>query len=238
MAETALSTISRRAGEFIEKARAVVKIRTQEERALVATLLTTNKELQKQIHDDLDPQIENAHKTHADLCALRAKHLDPLLREEVRYKAMQNADNMEQERLRKEKQAKLDAAAKEKAEAERKREVQALKKAGDKEGAEALLQAPVTYTAPQAVNKAAAVAAASGQTFKTTVHFEVTDLSKVDRKYLVLAEQVVMAAARALWKEAEARNGDPVTWSTDAIEGIRVWTTKDSAMAGGRRGPV
>lgn len=229
----ALKVLSQRIGDFAERAKAIVKIRTQSERELVAALLVTNKDLQRLVHDDLDPQIANAYKTHQDLCALRHKHLKPLLDEEVRIKRMQNDDVAEQERVRREAQKKLDDAATKKAEAARKRELEALKK-DDPEAARELAAAPLVVTAPQAVNAATATASAVGTQYRTVLHFEVEDVSKVDRKHLCVNEPVVLAAARALWKAAEAAGADPWTWESKELSGIRVYTKKESAAGGGR----
>jgi len=239
-----LEEIKRKAAGFLEDAKAVVKIKTDAERRLVAALLVTNKDLQKQIHDELDPIVEQAHKTWQMNLALRKRHLDPLVEEEGRCKTMQRTDFQEQQAAAEEKRRKLQAEADAKAEAERKKEVAALKKSGQKEEAKALAAAPVAAAPVVVENKAQAAAEAAGLTYRFQKHMEVRDELIIDRQYLQPNLSAIQAAGAAYWetiKPSDPKDTAQVSAAMAKFEawagvaGVHFWVTKEASDTGRRR---
>ena len=243
-ASKALVPIREREMAFFEQAKPVAKIRTQADRVLVATLQATNKDLQKLIHEELDPLCASAHETWQLNLKLRKKHLDPLEAEAARCQRMLTEDNAEQERVAEEKRKKLQAEADAKAEKERKEQVKSLKTGGQPEAAAALAAAPVQAAPVQVENRAAAASAAAGLTFKIQKHMEVVDESLLERKYLEPNMSAIQAAGVAYWEQIKPKDPkDALEYGQAAakfaawagVKGVRFWVTKESADTG-RRG--
>lgn len=239
----ALVPIRQRALDFLEKAKAITKIRTQPERQAVALLLVTNKDLQAEIRRVFKPMKEATHAAHQQVCDQETEQLADLMAEERKIKTMQNEDFREQERVAEEKRRKLQAEADAKAEAERKKEVAALKKSGQKEEAAALAEAPVQAAPVQVENKAQATAAASGLTFRIQKHMEIVDESLLERKYLQVNTAAIQAAGAAYWETIKPKDPKDVQQYAVAVAkfsqfhevaGVRFWVTKESADTGRR----
>jgi hypothetical protein len=234
---TALELLTTKADGFLEKARAVLRIRTEADRALVAALRVTNRDLQKEIHADLDPQVENAHKTHADLCALRRKHLEPLEREEARCKRLQDEDHAEQERAAELRRQKLQEKADAKAQQQRDAQVEDLRDRGQAALAAELALAPVAAPAVVVENKAELAAKAAGLGYYWVLGFDVEDLAKVPREFLQLNEAAVRARGQAIWAELKAADEKvaPTLFAgSNAVPGIRFRAKKESRDTGRR----
>ena len=76
-----------------------------------ATFLKAIKGLQHKIKECFDPIVESALKTHREAIAKRKEHLDPVLKAEAIIKEKLIDYDTEQERIRREQQAKLDRQA-------------------------------------------------------------------------------------------------------------------------------
>ena len=118
----------------------------------------------KEVKDTFDPICDKLHIAHREATAKRAKFLDPLTAAQKSVKGLMSAYDAEQERLRREEQARLEAIARaeeearrkaeaERIEAERKAEeerlmaaAQAAEAAGDKQTADALAEAAIEVT--------------------------------------------------------------------------------------------
>lgn len=120
----------------------------------------------------------------------------------------------EQERLRREAQAKLDEAARKEQEKLNARATRAEEK-GQTEKAEQLQQRAATVVAPVVER---AVPKVAGVSSREVWNFEVTDPAQVPREYLMVDESKIRKVVQAL-------KGDTV------IAGVRVWSSKTLAAS-------
>ena len=123
----ALVPIQQQAVTIIEKAAAITKIRTDEDRKLVAFSLTSNKDLQKIIKAFFKPMKEATDAAHTAVCDQEHEVLDPLVADEDRCKKLNNEDRLKQEHIAEEKRRKLQAEADRKAKEQREKEVRAIR---------------------------------------------------------------------------------------------------------------
>ncbi len=142
---------------------------------------------------------------------------DPLIRagEEFLVPAMLRFTK-EQERLRREAEAKIQAELKKQQEEANLKQAAALEKEGKKEEAEQALNAPV-YDAPVVLQKTEKVKGiGSSKNWK----FQVYDADKVPRQFLMVDEKAIGQIVRALKEKAN-------------IPGVKIWS-EDGIRVGGR----
>lgn len=241
-AEQAIAAMAAKTAPFLEKAKAVTKIRTEEDRKLVAALLITNKDLQAEIRRVFKPMKDKAHAAHQEVCDQEHDQLDPLLKEEAACKRMQNVDWQEQEDARLAKQRELQAKADKEAKQDRKEEVKALRDSGQKEAAAALAAAPMVAEQVTVENRAEAALKAAGGTFRFVLHYQVDNPELLDRRFLVPSDEAIKAAGAAAWaqfKAADPDDGKAVAMAKLAalteVGGVHFWAVKEAADTGRRK---
>jgi len=170
MGEAALSLVEQelpvdqKALTYSEVIKALPPIRTADEYVHVGDLWKEGRALLKEIDEGYDDLIKAAHKLHKDAVAKKARYYSPVDTAVRTAKGLMSAWDLEQERLRREEQARLEAIARaeeearrkaeaERIEAERKAEeerlmaaAQAAEAAGDKQTADALAEAAIEVT--------------------------------------------------------------------------------------------
>lgn len=161
MVET--TPVEEKALSIVDQAKAV-KVTDPETYTAAGSLWKSIGDMIKEVKDTFDPICDAAHKAHKQAVEKRAKYLDPLTAAQKSVKGLMSAYDAEQERLRREEQARLEAIARaeeearrkaeaERIEAERKAEeerlmaaAQAAEAAGDKQTADALAEAAIEVT--------------------------------------------------------------------------------------------
>lgn len=180
-------------------------------------ILVAIKGLRAEIDAAFDPIIQKAHAAHKEALSQKKKADDPLVEAEGIIKPRIAAYQAEQERIRREDEARLRAEA-ERAEEERRiAEAIALEESGDAVEAEAVISAPVVVPRPVIPPAPKLAGISTAQVWK----YEITDMNKVPREYLKIDEVKVGGVVRAL---KDAAN----------IPGIRIYT-EASVRASGRR---
>jgi len=155
--------VEEKALSIVDQAKAV-KVTDPETYTAAGSLWKAIGDMIKEVKDTFDPICDAAHKAHKQAVEKRAKYLDPLTAAQKSVKGLMSAYDAEQERLRREEQARLEAIARaeeearrkaeaERIEAERKAEeerlmaaAQAAEAAGDKQTADALAEAAIEVT--------------------------------------------------------------------------------------------
>ena len=167
-----------------EKARAI-KVIDNETYALACDALLEIKGLRKQIDASFDPIIELQNKAHKEAIAQKKKVALPLTTSEGILKPEISAWDTEQERLRREKERKLNDIKRKKEEDARLEQAAALEKAGDTATANEVLDAPVTI---MPVEVAKTVPKVEGVSFSVRWRYRVNFPYQVPREFLKLDE--------------------------------------------------
>lgn len=215
---TAIQVIKQKSEDFLARAKGIRKIRTQADRELVAVLLVTNGELQKEIERVFRPMKQKARAAWQEVVDQEKEQMEPLKREEETCRFMQRTDYAEQEYIRVEREMKAREEVQRKALEERERAVAALKEAGDKQEAKALAAAPLAVAPVEIANKATNI---EGVTFREEVRFQIEDPMLVPREYLIVDETAIRRVANALKAKT-------------SIPGVRVWLEKVPVRIGAR----
>lgn len=153
----------------------------------------------KEVKDTFDPICDAANKAHKEATSKRAKYLDPLQAAYKKVKSLMSDYDAEQERIRRIEEDRLrkiaEEAERKRLEAERKAEEERIlqaaidaEAAGDKNVAEAILEAPVYQPEPEFIPAPVvprSVPKISGVSYRTIWSAEVVDVALIPRKYLV-----------------------------------------------------
>jgi hypothetical protein len=158
------------------------------------------KALLNQIDLTFDPVIKAAHLAHKEAVAAKKKHQEPLEQADRIIGQKRMAYDAEQERIRRQKEAELQALAQKQAEDAALAEAAMAEAAGDTETAEQIIQEPVV-AAPVFVPSAVPVV--SGQVVRENWKARVVNAQLVPREYLVVDEKALNALARALKDRAK-----------------------------------
>ena len=163
-------------------------------------LLVMHKGLKKRIEDYFKPLKESAHKAWKTICNRENEEIAKLEPAISHLNKQMTTWNIEQERIRKEKEEQLRREA-EKAEEER-RLADALQaeKEGKKEEAEAILSEPA-YVPPPIVEKT--IPKVAGQTMTTNWKWRLKDINLVPKQYLQINEVAVNGIVRSLKDKTE-----------------------------------
>lgn len=137
----------------------------------------------KEVKATFDPICEAANKAHKAATAKRASFLDPLESVYRSVKRLMSDYDAEQERIRREAEEKLREQARKEEEERRLQEAIALEQSGQKEVAEAVMEAPV-YVAPVVIPKVVPKMT-GGPVFQKRWDFEITDINQIPRQYMV-----------------------------------------------------
>lgn len=131
-------------------------------------------EMEKEVHRELDPVVDAAHKAHKEAVALRTRILSPITEAKTYTKGQMEAYDAEQERIRLAEERRLAAEAKRAEEEARLSEAVELEQAGQKEEAEAVLAEPIV--APVVIVEKAVPKVAGGPSYRTIWDAQVVDL--------------------------------------------------------------
>lgn len=182
-----------------------------------AAFLLDIKALQKEINATFDPITKKAHEAWKESLNQKKKVEEPLNQAEAIIKPQIAAYIDEQERKRREEEARLQAEANRRDEEARIAEATALEKAGNDEAAAAVLSAPSftpPVTAPKLVPKIQGISA------KQIWKWRITNASAIPREYLCVDEVKIGKIVMALKGAAN-------------IPGIQVYA--ETNIAGGKR---
>ncbi len=173
------------------------EITTAERYEAAGTFLFDVRDLRKQVEDTFEPICKKTYDAHKEAVAQKKKHLDPLAAVEKLIKSKLSTYDREQEAKRQAEQDRLNREAEEKAEKERAREAKKLKGAAKKE----LLAKPIEY---DEVEVESTTPKLTGVTYKDKWGWEITDLSKVPRKFLKIDTVKLNRFATTFKDEAKA----------------------------------
>jgi seryl-tRNA synthetase len=217
--------VAERALTIPEQARSI-EITSNEDYTRAGELLLIIKDLRKQIDSTFDPIIKKQHEAHKEAVAQKKKVDAPLVEAEGIIKPRIASWNAEQERIRREEEARLREIARKEEEERRLAEALAAEEEAKRNGAsreeaaaevETILNEPV-YVAPVIVPKS--TPRVQGISTVTRWKFRVVNPTVVPREYLVVDEQKIGGVVRAM---KDATN----------IPGIEVYS-EDSISAGRR----
>ncbi|MFH1511128.1 MAG: hypothetical protein ABIF10_05535 [Candidatus Woesearchaeota archaeon] len=181
-----------------------LSVKDNDGNTLATKLLQGNKELQAKVHETFDPICDKAHKTWKEAVAQRDKFLKPLQDAERTVKSKISAFIMDQQRIAREAQDKLDAARRKEEEKQRAAlEAKAVKaeEKGNIEKAEELREKKEGVFIPGAVVEST-VEKVEGQTSRTTYDFEIIDETLIPRKYLIVDDKKIRQMVKTFGKEA------------------------------------
>jgi hypothetical protein len=201
ISEAKIMVLSNDADGLLRAAKEQKAIATQEQFVAVNAEVVRIKSVRKQVEELFADSKEQAHKAHKAICAAEKKLLDPLALAEAQYNPMIINYTREQERKRKEEEARIQKEAEEAAKTERQRliaEAQAAMDNGadDNQGEELIAQAETVVPVP-IYRPAAPIPKPIGLTIADNWTYEVVDINLVPRAYLMVDETKLSKQAKA-----------------------------------------
>ena len=178
----------------IVKQSTALTITTQSDCELATGVLKEIKGLRAQIAETFSPIVQAAHATWKKAIEQRDGHDKPLALAEATIKNKMGAYLAEQERQRREAEAKAQAEAQRAAEEQAAAEAMALEEMGETEAAQAVVAAPVVAPVVTIKPTPKPTGIATALIWK----FRITDASKIPLQYMVPNEQAIGAVVRAL----------------------------------------
>ncbi|MFA5158726.1 MAG: hypothetical protein WC451_06110 [Patescibacteria group bacterium] len=200
-----------------EQAKQIVKIINNDDYTRAGQILLTIKEIRKKIENTFKPikqKMDAAKKEVLDQEKLADK---PLAEAESYIKPLIAQYNAEQERIRQEEENRLREIARKQEEERRLQEAVAAEQSGNKEEAEAIIEAPV-QAPPVVVQKT--VPKVQGVSFTKLWKFRITNAALIPREYMIPHEQAIGSVVRN-------------TKGAIQIPGIEIYS-EDSVSAGRR----
>jgi len=174
------------------------------------------KTLIQKVKDTFDPICEQANKLHKTATATRKKHLDPLERAKELVAGKMNNWYNERKRKREEAERKERERLEKIEEDKRLKEAEKLEEQGFTEAAEEILEEPI-ITAPPSESfrvKRYEVDKPKGLSHASVWTFDMIDVSKLKREYMIPDEVKILKLVKAVRKDAEKIVGEGA---------IRVW---------------
>lgn len=187
--------VTEKAVVVVEAAK-LVKITSKETYVEAAGLWKELQAMGKEIKEAFNSIIQKAHQAHAEAIAQRDRYLDPVEKASRSVKSLMSAYDAEQERLRREAQARLEAEARRREEEARLAEAIAMEQAGQVAEAEAILAEPIQT--PTIIVQKETPKVEGGPVFRTIWKFRITDALAIPREYLVPDEVKIGQVVRAL----------------------------------------
>jgi uncharacterized protein YhaN len=181
-AQTALKEVGveEKALSIVDQAKAV-KVTDAESYTAAGELFKSIVEMMKEVDRTFDPIIEAAHKSHKAALEQKKKYYDPLDKAKRSVKGLLSDYDREQERKKREEEARLREIARKEEEERKLAEALAAEAAGEKEEAEAIMEEPV-YIPPVVVKKE--VPRVQGLSFRTVWKFHIKDVTAIPRQYM------------------------------------------------------
>lgn len=176
-----------------------------------AEYLKACKARKKKIGEAFDDIVKKAHEAHKAATSERKKHLDPVEKAEKIIKGKVGAYQLEQEKIQRQREAEAREKARQAEEEKQLAEAQALQAEGMTEEAEAVLE----EERPIEVAKVETQKMPEGVSTRDNWKFEVVDVSKLPREYIMPDTKAIGSVVKALKQNA-----------SKSIPGIRVWNEK------------
>ena len=184
----------------IEDQAKALKVIDAESYVAAGELWKSIKALRKKVADTFDDLIQAAHLAHKKAVEKKKMHDNPLdAAERIVKTAMSNYD-LEQERIRKAEEDRLREIERKAEEERRLQEAILLEADGQKEVAEAVMEAPV-YVAPVVIPKATPKLQ-GGPVFQTRWDFEIIDVNQIPRQYMIPDQVKIRQIVTALKSQA------------------------------------
>jgi hypothetical protein len=168
------------------------------------------KALIQAVEDTFDPICEDANKVHKTATAARKKHLDPLEIAKSLVARKMTTWNTEQERKREEAERKERERLEKIEEDRRLKEAAKLEEQGLNEAAEEMLEEPIIIAPPSesARVKRYEVEKPKGVSHAQNWTFDIIDVSKLSREYMIPDEVKIRKLVKAVHKDAEKLVGE------------------------------
>lgn len=185
--------VEQKALSIVDKAK-LVKVVDQGSYISAGNMWKSLDEIIKEVKETFDPICEAANKAHKAATAKRASFLDPLEGAKKSVKSLMSAYDLEQEKIRKAEERKLEEEARKRDEEARLAEAIELEKEGRKDEAEQVLSESsvipvfVAKTTPKI----------EGVVYRTIWKYRITDASKLPREFLVPDEVKIGGVVRSL----------------------------------------
>jgi hypothetical protein len=195
--------VEEKALSIVDQAKAV-KVTDAQTYTAAGSLWKQIGDMIKEVKDTFDPICDAAHKAHKAAVEKRAKYLDPLTAVQKSVKGLMSAYDAEQERIRREEQARLAEIARKAAEEQALLDAIAAEEEAKRNGAtkeeaaqeaEAVMAEPV-YVPPVVLPKATPKLQ-GGPVYKTAWKFRIVDANKIPRQYMVPDEKAIGAIVRS-----------------------------------------
>lgn len=208
--------------EIVEQSRSAVGqanaivIRDHASLEVADGLLRAVKTIRARIRDTFAEPIRAAHAAHKAMIAARDKHDKPLAQAEATIKLKRGEYVAEQERKRREEEARLREIARREEEERRLAEAQQLEAEGRNDEAEAVLDEPIE-TPPVVVS--AAVPKSDGISTRKTWTYRIVDEAKIPRQYLIPDTRALGSLARSLREKASVPGVEFYAETSTAVRG-------------------
>lgn len=195
--------VEEKALSIVDQAKAV-KVTDPETYTAAGSLWKAIGDMIKEVKDTFDPICDAAHKAHKQAVEKRAKYLDPLTAAQKSVKGLMSAYDQEQDRLRREEQARLEAIARKQEEERRLQEAIAAEEELRAQGATkeeaaheaaAIINEPVSV-APVVLPKATPKLA-GGPVYRTIWKFRIINVNLIPRQYMVPDEKAIGGVIRS-----------------------------------------
>lgn len=223
MSEAALKLVQPEIQELERKSTSIVdqakdlQVTNKIEYEAAGGILLSIKDTRKEIAATFGPIKSKQYDAWKETVAQEKRHDEPLIQAEAIIKNKIAEYAIEQERIRREEEARLMAELKKKEEEERLAQAIIAEQSGEKEQAEQILNEPA-YVAPVVVPTA--IPKMSGISTRQVWHFQIIDPKKVPDQYKVIDERKIAGVVRSLGANAN-------------IPGVKVF--QKSVVAAGRR---
>lgn len=200
---------------LLEKAKGL-QVKDLESFSIAKSMVDTFRDRKKAFLEFIEPHIDRANKAHKALTRDRARVVngyDSVINEASK-KAIAWQD--EQERIRKEAEAKLQAELRKKEEEERLARAVELEKSGDTKKAEEVISEPIET---KKVNLPSSMPSGMGLGTRKNWKWKLVNQKEVKPQYLIPDEVKIGQMVRALGKEAEATIGGIEVWQEKGLSG-------------------
>lgn len=167
--------------------------------ARAGQIVVALKDLKKHIQDYFKPMKDKAYKAWKEICDTEKAELSKIEPLEKKLSGQMVAWQMEQERKRREEQARIEEEMRKREEELRLKAAEELEKQGKTEEAESLLEAPISI--PQ-VKVEAEIPKVEGMTTREEWTFEIIDESQIPREFLIPDEKKIRAYVKAMKERA------------------------------------
>lgn len=194
----------------------LIAITSEQEYKGAAEILKGFKAIQREIDDTFDPVIKANHEAHRQALEAKKKHSEPLKAAEVIVKKKLGTYSAEQEKIRREKEAKLREELRQKEEEERLAEAEKADEAGQDDKVEEILSRPAPAPVVVLPSETPKVA---GISTRKTWKFRIVDEKDIPREYLKVDEVKIGQMVRALKENAK-------------IDGVEVYAVDSIAARG------